>query len=239
MLMATCLCDAFYDEAAKATVEVLESLGCKIIFPPDQTCCGQPAFNAGDWPAARKVIEHTLEVFAGDWPIVLPSGSCTHMIRHGYTLAYEKDPRQTARIEAFQKRCWELCDFIVNYLGIHSWGGHYPGRIAFHRSCHTRGSGTPAAATQLLDSIDALERVEFDEAEQCCGFGGTFSVAYPNVSTAMGQLKLEHVKAAQPDQFAAADMACMMHMGGLLKKEGSPLQTLHIAEILRDARKAT
>lgn len=233
-LMATCLCDVFYDDVARATVEVLEYLGCTVEFPKDQICCGQPAFNGGDWPASRKVVRHTVGVFAGDLPVIVPSGSCAAMMFHGAPLEFENEPDRAA-VEALGLRTWELLDFIVNGLDVTSWPGRYEARVAFHRSCHSRGTGTGEAATQLLSSIEGLTVVPFDEAEQCCGFGGTFSVSFPNISSGMGTLKLEHVRAARPDVLASVDMSCLMHMAGLAEKEGGPIPTIHVVQILRDA----
>ncbi|MFI5356413.1 MAG: (Fe-S)-binding protein [Opitutales bacterium] len=233
-LMATCLCDAFYDDVARATVEVLEYLGCEVEFPEGQTCCGQPAFNGGDWPASRKVVRHTVRTFAGDCPVILPSGSCAAMLFHGAPLEFEKEADRGA-VEALGRRTWELADFIVNGLGVTVWPGRYPKRVAFHRSCHTRGTGTGDAVLQLLGSIAGIEIVPFGEGEQCCGFGGTFSVSFPHISAGMGHLKLDHVRAARPDQLVSADMSCLMHLNGLAEKGGQPLLSRHFVQILRDS----
>jgi L-lactate dehydrogenase complex protein LldE len=233
-LMATCLCDAFYADTARATVEVLEHLGCAVDFPEGQTCCGQPAFNGGDWAASRKVVRHALRTFDGELPVVVPSASCAAMLFHGALLAFEKEPDLPAVVQ-LGRRTWELADFIVNALGVKTWPGRYDARLAFHRSCHARGTETGAAAVALLSSIAGATVVPVGEAEQCCGFGGTFSVAFPNVSTRMGALKLDHVRAARPDLLVAVDMSCMMHLGGLAQKEGRPIKTQHLAQVLRDA----
>ena len=233
-LMATCLCDAFYDDVAKATVEVLEHAGCEVIFPENQTCCGQPAFNCGQWPAARTVMRHTAQVFAGDEPIIVPSGSCAAMMFHGATLEFEGE-KDRAAIEQVGGRTWELGDYLVNGLGIQEWPGEFRAKIAFHRACHTRGTPSGAAVLQLLQSIQGLEIVPFGEEEQCCGFGGTFSVSFPNVSTSMGDLKLEHLRAVHPDYIVSGDMSCLMHLGGLAERESQPVKTLHFVQILRDA----
>jgi L-lactate dehydrogenase complex protein LldE len=233
-LMATCLCDAFYDDVAAATVEVLEHLGVAVVFPEAQTCCGQPAFNGGDWPASRKVVRHTVRTFAGEDPVVVPSGSCAAMMFHGAVLEFEKEP-DVAAVEALGRRTWELADFIVNGLGVKTWPGRYEAKVALHRPCHTRGTGSVAAALTLLNAVAGVNVVEFGEAEQCCGFGGTFSVTFPHISTAMGALKLDHVRAAQPDVYVSVDMSCLMHLGGLAAKEGKPIKTQHLAQVLRDA----
>jgi L-lactate dehydrogenase complex protein LldE len=235
-LLATCLCDAFFDDAARATVEVLEHLGCTVEFPEAQTCCGQPAFNAGDWPASRRVVRHTAKVFAGAAPVVVPSASCAAMLLHGAPLEFEKEADH-GEINALGGRTWELADFLVNGLGVKTWPGKYPGKVAFHTSCHSRGSKSGEAAQMLLRSITGLELVTFGEGEQCCGFGGTFSVAFPNISTGMGELKLEFVRAAKPDVLVSGDSSCLMHLAGMAEKEGQPIRTLHFVQILRDALK--
>ncbi|MCG8526890.1 MAG: (Fe-S)-binding protein [Opitutales bacterium] len=233
-LMITCLCDTFYDQVAASTVKVLEHVGCTVQVPEAQTCCGQPAFNAGDWKAARKVIQHTLKAFSSERTVVIPSGSCNHMVQHGYPLAFEESD-DLEDVISFAKRCWELADYLVNGLGVKKWPGKFDGKISLHRSCHTRGSDSYASAVQLLSSIEGLELLEFDESEQCCGFGGTFSVAYPNTSTSMGKLKIEKLTAVKPNYIGATDMACMLHMGGIASKEETPFKVMHIAQILDQA----
>ncbi len=236
-LMATCLCDAIFDDVARATVQVLEHLGCEVEFPEGQTCCGQPAFNAGDWDASRQVVRHTARVFASELPIVVPSASCAAMCGHGVDLEFEKQPDRD-EITHLGRKTWELTDFIVNALGVTSWTGRYTAKVAIHRSCHSRGSESSAAATTLLTSIPGVELLPFGEAEQCCGFGGTFSVSFPHVSSSMGTLKLDHVIATRPDVLASVDMSCLMHLGGLAEKQGRPVRTQHVAQILRDALNA-
>jgi len=233
-LMATCLCDAFYDDVARASVEVLEYLGCQVSFPADQTCCGQPAFNGGDWAASRKVVRHAVKTFAGDQPVVVPSGSCAAMILHGAVLAFEKEP-DLADVKNLAARTWEIADYIVNGLGIKQWPGRFTARVAFHRSCHTRGFASGPAMIELLESIEGLEITPFGEGEQCCGFGGTFSVSFPNTSEGMGLQKLDHVFSGRPDILSSGDMGCMMHLGGLATRQDYSLKTRHIVQILRDA----
>jgi L-lactate dehydrogenase complex protein LldE len=232
--MATCLADAFFDDVARATVEVLEHLGCQVAFPEDQTCCGQPAFNGGDWPAARRVGRHCLKTFAGAEPVVVPSGSCARMVSHGALLLFEGE-RDLAAASALAGRTWELADFIVRGLGVARWPGRMKARLAFHRSCHSRGTEYGQSALALLRSIEGMEVVEFGEAEQCCGFGGTFSIGFPQVSRAMGDLKIDQVLESAPDALVSADSSCLMHMAGLADKEQRPLRTLHLAQVLRDA----
>jgi L-lactate dehydrogenase complex protein LldE len=232
--MATCLADTFFDDVARATVEVLEHLGCEVTFPEDQTCCAQPAFNSGDWPAARQVARHCLRVFADAAPVVVPSGSCARMVSHGALMLFEAEGDR-AEASALARRTWELGDFVARGLGVARWPGRLAMRVAFHRSCHSRGTAYADGALALLRSIEGLQVVEIGEGEQCCGFGGTFSVAFPHVSRAMGTLKLEHVLAAVPDVLVSADASCLMHVTGLAERAGRPLRALHLAQVLRDA----
>ncbi len=234
LLMGTCLCDAFFDDVAKATVEVLEHLGVSVEFPDNQTCCGQPAFNSGEWDASRKVARHCAAVFSGDLPVIVPSGSCAAMNRHGNPLQFEESPDDG--VSSLAARTWEFTDFIFNGIGVTSWPGRFksPTRIAFHRSCHSRGTDTGRAARTLLSSIDNAELVPFGQAEQCCGFGGTFSVTFPHISGRMGNLKLDHILEAQPDLLTGVDMSCLMHLDGLATNQARRIPLRHIAQILRD-----
>lgn len=232
--MATCLCDAFYDDVARAAVEVLEFLGCAVEFPDGQTCCGQPAFNGGDWPASRRVVRHAVRAFAGDVPVIVPSASCAAMVCHGAPLAFENES-DLGEVGALGRRTWELADFIVHALGVTTWPGRYEARVALHRACHARGTRSGEAMDTLLGSIAGLTVVPVGEGEQCCGFGGTFSVSFPNISSGMGTLKLEHIRAARPDILVSGDMSCLMHLCGLAGKEGEPIKGLHVAQLLRDS----
>ncbi len=234
LLMGTCLCDAFYDDVARATVQVLEHLEVEVLFPDNQTCCGQPAFNSGDWAASRKVARFTADVFSGELPVIVPSGSCAAMNFHGNLLQFEDCPDPA--IDSLARRTWEVCDFIVNGLGVREWKGSFdkPTRLAFHRSCHSRGTKTGEAITSLLSSIGNAEVVPFGQAEQCCGFGGTFSVTFPHISGRMGSLKLDHILDAAPDLLVSGDMSCLMHISGLARVQGRPIEHKHAIQVLRD-----
>ncbi len=232
--MATCLCDAFFDDVAKATVQVLEWAGCNVEFPEGQTCCGQPAFNAGDWKASRQVVRHVMDVFQGEKPVVVPSGSCAAMGFHGALLEFEKEP-DLPQVKQLASRTWELTDYLVNGLGIEKIPGKVSARVSFHRSCHSRGTCTGPSAVKLLSSIEGIELLPFGEQEQCCGFGGAFSVSFPNISKKMGELKIEHVLADNPDILASVDMGCLLHLGGIIDKSGREIPRKHVAQIIRDA----
>lgn len=236
LMMGTCLCDAFYTDAAIATVEVLEKIGVTVHFPENQTCCGQPAFNSGDWKSSRKIARHTAGVFAGDLPVVVPSGSCAAMNFHGNPLQFEEEPDPA--VTSLAQRTWELFDYLVNGLGLTEWSGSLPGptRVAFHHSCHTRGTGTGDAIVKLLSSIGNLTLVEVGQRDQCCGFGGTFSVTFPHISGEMGTLKLDHLLAENPDFLASADMSCLMHLAGLAEVQGRKLPYVHAVQLLKMAK---
>lgn len=232
--MGTCLCDAFYDDTARATVQVLEHLGVTVEYPENQTCCGQPAFNSGEWDASRKVARHCAAVFAGDLPVIVPSGSCAAMNFHGNLLQFETQPDSS--VTSLANRTWEIMDFIYNGLGIRKWSGKFstPTRVAFHRSCHSRGTKSGEATLRLLESIENAEVTAFGQTEQCCGFGGTFSVTFPHISGRMGSLKLDHILESNPDILVSGDMSCLMHLTGLARTQGRPIEHMHAIQILRN-----
>ena len=230
--MATCLCDAFYDDVAAATVEVLEHLGVEVAFPEGQTCCGQPAFNGGDWVASRKVVRHTVRTFAGEEPVVVPSGSCAAMLFHGAVLEFEKE-RDLSEVEELGRRTWELADYIVNGLGVKTWEGRYEATVAFHQSCHSRGTASGTASLSLLESIPGLRVVPFGEGEQCCGFGGTFSIKLGDISTRMALNKCANIHASGAKVLAGGDLGCLLNIEGRLRREGDmETRVLHFAEII-------
>jgi L-lactate dehydrogenase complex protein LldE len=230
--MLTCLCDAFYGEVGIATVRVLEHAGCTVNFPRGQTCCGQPPFNAGDWEASRKVARHWREIFDGDDPIVTPSSSCTAMIREGYPLMFGYEEH----VDVF-----ELAEFLTKSLNIYSWpvAKALPAlgtqKIAYHRACHGRGIGLTDQQETLLASIPGIELVQIGQPEQCCGFGGAFSVGHPTVSAGIGMEKLRNVVESGATTLVSGDMGCLMHLRGLIEKNDLKIETRHFAEILADA----
>ncbi len=234
--MATCLCDAIFADAAISSVKILKKFGCKVLFPEAQTCCGQPAFNSGDFPSARKVIMHTIDAFSGnDFPVIVPSGSCAAMLFESSLIAFKDADKATfAKVEAFARRVWELNDFLVNALGVEKIGGKFGAKVAVHNSCHTKGTGTPAAMLKLLKSIDGVEIAEFD-SDGCCGFGGTFSVVFPQISEEMGVKKVKNVLACTPDVITAADTSCLLHQKGIADRLGLKYPAQHVCQIYAKA----
>ncbi len=231
MLMATCLCDAFYDDVAASTVKVLEAAGCSVRFPPDQTCCGQPAYTAGDQAGFRRLVRRLVEVFDGDTPVVVPSGSCAAALRHAAPLAFRDEPDASA-VTALAGRTWELCEFLVCGLGMDGWPGTFEARVSLHAGCHNWKTDTLAAARRLLDSIDGIQRLEREGPDECCGFGGVFSVAFPHVSAAMGRRRIEALTAASPDLVVSPEASCLMHQQGLAGRAGQSFPAMHIAQLL-------
>ena len=233
--MATCLCDVFFDDVARAAVEVLEGLGCEVTLPPDQTCCGQAGYTTGDWEACRKVMRHVARVFAGEDPVVVPAGSCAAAVFHEGAVAFEGEPDHE-EILALGRRTWEFTDFIVNGLGQQTWPGRLDARVVLHRGCHNRDTPTVDAVTRLFGTIDGLEMLDYEEPEQCCGFGGVFAVAFPHLSGAIGNRKIGHLLAPRPDYIVSPDMSCLLHQRGLAGRQGIEYPIRHVAQILRDAR---
>ncbi len=238
--MATCLCDSIFSEAAISSVKLLKKYADSVVFPENQTCCGQPAFNSGDFASARKVVLSTIEAFSGnDWPVVVPSASCAAMLYHSAPEAFKGEGSSVlSRVEDFSKRVWELCDYLVNVLGVGGLDGKLPAntRVAIHNSCHSKGSGTPGALRRLVSSIDGVEVVDF-KSDSCCGFGGTFSVVFPQISSEMGKAKVEAIMSASPDVVVSADTSCLLHQKGIADKLGIKYPAKHAATLFFEALK--
>lgn len=230
--MATCLCDAIFADAAKDSVEILKKFGCKVLLPENQTCCGQPAFNSGDFPSARKVILHTIAAFSqNDYPVIVPSGSCAAMLFESSLIAFkDADKDLYEEVEAFARRVWELNDYLVNAMGVEKIGGRLDAKVAVHNSCHTKGTGTPEAMLKLLKTIEGVEILDFD-SDGCCGFGGTFSVVFPQISSEMGERKVRNITAVKPDIITAADTSCLLHQRGIAERLGLEYPAKHVCQI--------
>ena len=228
-LMLTCLCDAFYGEVGIAAVKVLRAVGCEVVFPEGQTCCGQPPFNAGDWESARGIGEHAISQFDPSVPIVTPSGSCAAMIRDGYPLLWpDRNPLP----------CFEVGEFLVKHLGITQIGRDEnppsPQKVAFHRACHGRALGLTDEQELLVKNGPGVEIVAFDQAEQCCGFGGAFASTHGRLSSGIGKEKLSNVIASGAQILLSGDMGCLMHLKGLIDRERMPLATSHYLVFLAE-----
>jgi L-lactate dehydrogenase complex protein LldE len=232
-LFVTCLGDVFYPEAGEAVVRVLRRLGVQVDFPLAQTCCGQPAFNAGFRVQARAVARHQLEVLAPYEYVVVPSGSCTAMFRVFYPELFAGDPELEAQASALAERTYEFSEFLVRVLGVEDVGAVYEGKVAYHASCHLlRELGVDEPPHRLLQGVRGTRVTPMDLEAQCCGFGGTFAVKYPNISDAMLKKKIDSLKRAGADTLVSCDAGCLMHIAGRLHRQGETVRVMHLAELL-------
>ncbi|WP_046242364.1 (Fe-S)-binding protein [Hymenobacter terrenus] len=234
-----CFVDQLYPATAMNMVRVLERVGVKVNYNPDQTCCGQPAYNAGYQTQSRTVATKFLHDFAEPAAlgktryIVSPSASCVGMVRNSYTDLFADTPQQSA-CRAVQGRTYELTEFLVEVLGITAIpGSRLAGKYTYHDSCSAlRECGIRAAPRQLLDGVAGLERLEMAETTTCCGFGGTFAVKFEAISVAMAQQKVEHALDTGADFIVSTDVSCLMHLESYIKREQLPLKCLHVADVL-------
>jgi L-lactate dehydrogenase complex protein LldE len=232
-LMVTCLADLFRPSAAQATVQLLERLGHTVSCPPRQTCCGQPLFNSGYLELAREQARFTLDAFADAPLVVAPSASCAAMVKVEYPHLFEQDDLWHARAKELAERTWELSAFLVKYLGVLDVGARYEGRVGYHWACHLRGLGQSDEVEQLLRHVRGAEYVPLARQDQCCGFGGSFSVRYPHISTAMAADKVQCILAAGVDALVSTDTGCLMNIGGRLRRQGQEeIEVFHLAELL-------
>ncbi|MBM3797572.1 MAG: (Fe-S)-binding protein [Acidobacteria bacterium] len=232
-LFVTCIGDQLFPKAGIAVADVLERLSYRVDFPEAQTCCGQPAFNSGFWDEARKVADHFLNVFDDADYIVVPSGSCTSMVGHHFVDLYRDNPAQLARAHALESRVWEFSKFLTEVAKVDDVGASFPHKVTYHDSCHAlREMGVKAGPRRLLKSVRGLELVEMDTCEECCGFGGTFSVKFDQVSGGMVRTKVNSVLATGAEYVVSIDSSCLMQIQGALLRAGSPVRTMHLAEVL-------
>lgn len=237
-LFATCLVDLFYPEVGESTIRLLHRLGCQVEFPPGQTCCGQPAWNAGHRPEAEAMAAATIQSLEGTEYVVTPSGSCAAMIRTVYPRLFADDRELRQKATALAARTFELSEFLVKVLQVdlRQYGATYPAAVAYHTSCHmTRELGVREEPLALLGQVEGLERKELERADLCCGFGGTFSVKLPEVAEAMADDKLEDLKATGASCLVGADPACLMHLSGRLRRQGGQERVIHLAQLLDEA----
>lgn len=233
-LFVSCLVDQMWPAAGTATVRILRRTGCEVEFDLAQTCCGQPAFNSGYRDHARSLAKQWIERFERSRAdsIVSPSGSCTAMVHH-FAELFPDEPDWRDRAHRLASRTHELSAFLVNVLHIENVGATFTGRLAWHDACHTlRDLGQRHEARALLRHVRGAELVELDDAQSCCGFGGTFAVKYPEVSVAIADRKIEAIQHAGVDAVVSGDVGCLMHVAGRLSRRGVPVRALHLAEVL-------
>ncbi|MDX2154556.1 MAG: (Fe-S)-binding protein [Bryobacteraceae bacterium] len=232
-LFVTCVVDQVFPRVGLAMADVLERLGYDVDFPEAQTCCGQPAFNSGYRAEARQVAMHFLDVFRHADYIVVPSGSCTSMISHHYQELFHKQPEWLEQAAAIAPRVWEFSRFLTDVAKADDVGATFEGKATYHDSCHAlRELNIRNPPRRLLSRVRGLQLLEMDKAEECCGFGGTFSVKFAETSGGMAGTKIESILRTGAEYVISIDSSCLMQIQGALLRAGSNVRTLHLAEVL-------
>jgi len=232
-LFVTCLVDLYRPTVGFAAIRLLEAAGCQVEVPRAQTCCGQPAYNSGDRATTRDLARGILDAFGGFDYVVVPSGSCGGMLRVHLPTLFDDDPNLRGRAEALADKTYELVSFLADVIGLDGLAAAYPGTATYHDSCAgLRELGIKAQPRRLLRSVSGLEFIEMADPELCCGFGGTFCVKYPAISARMVADKVADITATRADTLLAGDLGCLLNMAGRLKREGSPIKSRHVAEVL-------
>lgn len=231
-LFATCLVDMFQGNVGKAAVELLERLGCEIDFPESQICCGQPAYNSGYVQDSKESMKRMITAFEHAEYVVSPSGSCAYMFTE-YPHIFKGDPVWEEKAIALADKTYELTQFIVDVLGVEDVGARLEAKATYHTSCHmTRLMGVKEAPMKLLRNVKGLDFTELPGKENCCGFGGTFSVKMAQISEQMVDEKVQHVEETNAEILIGADAGCLMNIGGRIERKGKPIKVMHIAEVL-------
>lgn len=231
-LFIPCFIDSLYPHVGMAIVQVLERLGHTIDYPEGQTCCGQPPFNSGYWDEARSVASRQLKVFADSEVVVSASGSCGAMFRKFYPELFHGHAEEAAA-KALSAKTYEFSEFLVDKLGVRDVGARLDGRATFHDGCHgMRELGIKTAPRELLREVRGLELVEMGEGEACCGFGGTFAVKFPQISTAMAEVKCGSILETKAEYVISNDSSCLMQIQGWLNRNVGTVKCLHLAEVL-------
>lgn len=232
-LFVTCIIDQLFPEVGVSVVRVLRRLGVSVGFPEGQTCCGQAVYNSGYTREARELALKTLDEFEKSDYVVVPSGSCSAMMRVFYLDLFEDEPELLARAESLSRRIYEFSEFLVNVLGVEEPGVEGSGSAVFHAGCHLlREMEVKDAPQSLLRAMPGLELKEMRNAETCCGFGGSFSVKLPHISEGMLNDKVSAVRDSEADTLVSCDMSCLMHIGGALRRQEPGVKILHIAQLL-------
>lgn len=231
-LFIPCFVDQLYPHTGFNMVKVLEKAGCEVSYNTAQTCCGQPAFNAGFWDDARQVCDKFLKDFNKDSYIVAPSASCVGFVRNYYSKLYENSA-QLSTVKSISSKVFELSEFLVHILGITHFNAKLEAKATYHDSCAgLRECKIKNEPRQLLANVNGLELVELQDVETCCGFGGTFAVKFEPISVAMAEQKVDNALATEAKYIISTDLSCLMHIQGYIDKKGYGLQTLHLADVL-------
>ena len=228
----TCLADMFYPEAGLAGIKLIQSQGVKVIYPPRQTCCGQPAYNSGFPAEARTVAAKQVELFYKAYPVVVPSGSCAGMMRHHYPQLFENDPALD-RVKNFSERIFELSEFLVNVLKIKLEDRGQPVKVTWHSSCHAmREMKVTENSKALIRQLKNVELMERENEYECCGFGGTFAVKQPQLSGVMVNDKVDYIKQSGATRVLSGDCGCLMNITGAMDYRNVPISGQHLADFI-------
>lgn len=228
-----CFIDQLYSGTGLNFVKVLEKAGCTIHYNDKQTCCGQPAYNAGHWDESRKVATKFLKDFPNERPIVGPSASCIGFIKNYYSKLFELKPKELKASLSIKNNIFEFTDFLVNQLKIVDFGAKFPHKVTYHDSCAAlREYGIKKEPRELLKHVEGLELVEMDDVETCCGFGGTFAVKHSAISQAMTEQKVINAIKTDAEYIVTTESSCLMNIEGYIKKQNSSIKIIHIADIL-------
>ncbi|TKB09947.1 (Fe-S)-binding protein [Desulforhopalus sp. IMCC35007] len=232
-LFVQCLVDSMFPQAAEAMVSIFQRLQIDFDYPTQQTCCGQPAFNSGYRKDATVAARRFIEIFENEAVIVCPSGSCVHMVRHHYPELFADDPEMLARAKTVGSKTFEFTQYLVDELNLSNIGAEFPGKVTYHDSCHlSRGLQINSQPRTLLRHIKGLEFIEMKDSDTCCGFGGTFAINYPDISTAMVDEKIENILASGAEVVTGCDISCLMNIQGRLSRREENVKVMHIAELL-------
>jgi len=237
-LFVTCVVDQFYPEVGESTAAILRKLGIDVEFIQSQTCCGQPAFNTGYWKEARPLALKFLDEYREKPYIVMPSGSCASMVKVFYEELFQNDAETLRRVHDIGPKVYELSEFLADVIGINNLpaSNKIRRKVTYHEACHLRRElGAVTQARSLINAVPGMDVVEMEQAEVCCGFGGTFAVKYPEISGAMLQDKIDNIRDSEADTVVACDSTCLMHIAGGLEKQNVPVESVHLAQLLDEA----
>jgi L-lactate dehydrogenase complex protein LldE len=231
-LFIPCFVDQLFPDTAFNMVKVLEKAGCTVSYNTSQTCCGQPAFNAGFWEESKSVCTKFLKDFSGTDYIVAPSASCVGFVRNYYSRLFENSSLHH-EVTDIGNRLYEFSEFMINILKMENVGATLNGKATYHDSCAgLRECKIKAEPRKLLSNVKGLELTEMNDVETCCGFGGTFAIKFEPISIGMGEQKVENALATNAEYIISTDLSCLMHLKGYIKEKGYSLQTLHLADVL-------
>ena len=232
-LFVTCIIDQLFPKVGMAMADVLERIGYQVDFPELQTCCGQPSFNSGYHEPAKAMGRHLIQVFEQAEYVVVPSGSCCSMISHHYEEIFRDEPAALAAAHQLAPRVWEYSKFLLEVAKVDDFGAHFDGIVTYHDGCHAfRELGIKAGPRHLLSKVSGLTLKEMDACEECCGFGGTFSVKFPEVSGGMARTKIDSILRTGASTVVATDSSCLMQLQGVIDRAKLPIKTMHLAEVL-------